>query len=173
MQSHKRTLFLASFAVLALIVVGCKPVVKNDANINNSDDASAAVPAPGGDTEEMVVDDDAMDDGEAMEDDDAMEDNVDAMDDGAEVSFNVGGSNFAFTTDEISVKKGDKVTINFVSNDGFHDWKVDEFDAATEQVNTGGATSVTFTADQAGSFEYYCSVGNHRALGMVGTLIVE
>ena len=34
-------------------------------------------------------------------------------------------------------------------------------------------TSVTFIADQEGSFEYYCSVGNHREEGMVGTLIVE
>lgn len=87
--------------------------------------------------------------------------------------FNVGGTNFAFDVEEIRVKEGDTVTINFVSNDGFHDWVVDEFDAATAQVNTGGTTSVTFVADTAGTYEYYCSVGNHRAQGMVGTLIVE
>lgn len=87
--------------------------------------------------------------------------------------FNITGKNFAFSTEEIRVKKGDTVTINFESTDGFHDWVVDEFDAATNQVSTWGKTSVTFIADTAGIFEYYCSVGNHRAAGMVGKLIVE
>lgn len=34
-------------------------------------------------------------------------------------------------------------------------------------------TSVTFVADETGTFEYYCSVGNHRGQGMIGKLIVE
>lgn len=42
----------------------------------------------------------------------------------------------------------------------------------TTQVNTGATTSVEFVADQVGNFEYYCSVGQHRANGMVGTLTV-
>jgi len=71
------------------------------------------------------------------------------------------------------VKEGDEVSITFRSVDGFHDWVVDEFDAATEKVETDGETTVTFIADKTGTFEYYCSVGQHRANGMVGTLIVE
>jgi plastocyanin len=65
------------------------------------------------------------------------------------------------------------VTVNFTSDQWFHDWVVDEFDAATEKVETWGTTSVTFVADQVGEFEYYCSVGAHRANGMVGMLIVN
>ncbi len=87
--------------------------------------------------------------------------------------FNIGGRNFEFDVTEIRVQEGDTVTINFTSNDGFHDWVVDEFDAATAHVQTGETSSVTFVADQKGTFEYYCSVGQHRANGMVGTLIVE
>jgi plastocyanin len=87
--------------------------------------------------------------------------------------FNVTGKNFEFSLGEIKVKKGDTVRINFSSTDGFHDWTIDEFAASTEQVNTGGASTVVFTADRAGTFEYYCSVGSHRQLGMVGNLIVE
>ena len=34
-------------------------------------------------------------------------------------------------------------------------------------------TFVEFTVDKTGTFEYYCSVGQHRANGMVGNLIVE
>lgn len=81
--------------------------------------------------------------------------------------------NYAFDTDEIRVKKGETVTINFESTDGFHDWAVDEFNAQTQKVQPGTKTSVTFVADKEGTFEYYCSVGNHRAMGMVGKLIVE
>lgn len=87
--------------------------------------------------------------------------------------FNVSGTNFAFDVKEIKVKKGDTVTINFTSEGGFHDWAVDEFRAFTDRVNAGDSSSVTFVADTAGAFEYYCSVGSHRANGMIGTLIVE
>lgn len=88
-------------------------------------------------------------------------------------TFAISGKNFTFSQKEIRVKKGDRVKIDFTSTDGFHDWVIDEFAAATEKVNTGGSTSVEFVADQVGTFEYYCSVGQHRAMGMVGKLIVE
>lgn len=87
--------------------------------------------------------------------------------------FNITGQNFAFSDTEMRVPVGTTVTVNFTSTGGFHDWVVDEFGAATERVNAGGSSSVTFVADEAGTFEYYCSVGSHRAQGMVGTLIVE
>src|SRR3990167_9256749 len=45
--------------------------------------------------------------------------------------------------------------------------------AVKEFNNTGQSASVEFTADKAGGFEYYCSVGTHRAMGMVGAFIVE
>lgn len=91
----------------------------------------------------------------------------------ADVVIELTGENFAFSQKNITVQKGDRVRIEFTSTDGFHDWVVDEFDAATDRVQTGDTTSVEFVADTAGEFEYYCSVGSHRELGMVGTLIVE
>ncbi len=91
---------------------------------------------------------------------------------GAKV-FAVAGSNFAFDTKEIRVKKGDVVTINFTNTAGFHDWVLDEFNAKTAQLQAGATATVTFTADKTGTFEYYCSVGQHRKMGMVGNLIVE
>ena len=74
---------------------------------------------------------------------------------------------------ELRVKEGDRVRIEFTSTDGFHDWVVDEFNAATEKIQTDGSTFVEFVADKKGTFEYYCSVGEHRVKGMVGNLIVE
>ena len=48
----------------------------------------------------------------------------------------------------ITVKEGDKVRIEFSSAQGFHDWVVDEFDAATAQVrDTDGMSFVEFIAD--------------------------
>lgn len=90
-----------------------------------------------------------------------------------EKSFTILGSNFAYDIKEMRVNKGDKVAVTFRSVDGFHDWVVDEFDATTEKVSTGNETTVTFVADKTGEFEYYCSVGSHRAQGMIGNLIVE
>jgi plastocyanin len=89
------------------------------------------------------------------------------------------GENFKFLMDgvnnpDIKLKKGDKVRIEFTSKQGFHDWVVDEFNAATKQVReSDGLTFVEFEANKTGTFEYYCSVGQHRANGMKGNLIVE
>ena len=87
--------------------------------------------------------------------------------------FTITGKNFEYNIDEIRVKKGDTVTVNFASTDGFHNWGVDEFMAVTKKVRPGTMTSVTFVANKVGTFEYYCSVGSHRENGMVGKLIVE
>lgn len=87
--------------------------------------------------------------------------------------FSIDGSSFKFSVTEILVKKGDLVRINFKNNEGFHDWVIDEFSAKTKQLQAGESDAVEFIADKAGEFEYYCSVGQHRQMGMVGKLIVE
>jgi len=84
----------------------------------------------------------------------------------------VSGKNFSFTPSTLTVKKGDAVTITFTNTDGFHDLKIDQFNVATKRIGEGQSEEVSFIADTAGSFEYYCSVGNHRAMGMKGTLTV-
>lgn len=84
-----------------------------------------------------------------------------------------GTSDFKFSVGEMRVKKGDRVTIVFTNAGGMHDWKVDEFNAATKVLKAGEVETISFVASKTGSFEYYCSVGNHRAMGMKGTLIVE
>jgi plastocyanin len=109
---------------------------------------TAAMPAPGSNVPEMVVSNDA-------------------------VTIDVTGKNFAFDKEVVRVKEGQTVKIVFTSENGFHDWVVDGFSARTAQVTTGNTSEVTFVADKKGTFEYYCSVGAHRANGMHGQLIVE
>lgn len=87
--------------------------------------------------------------------------------------FTVIGGNFSFTPNTLEVKQGDTVRIAFKNANGFHDFKLDEFNVASGQIRDGESETVEFIADKAGSFEYYCSVGNHRAMGMKGTLTVN
>jgi heme/copper-type cytochrome/quinol oxidase subunit 2 len=54
-----------------------------------------------------------------------------------------------------------------------HDFNIDELNVHMDIVKAGNIGTVEFAADQVGSFEYYCSVEQHRANGQVGTLIVE
>lgn len=86
--------------------------------------------------------------------------------------FTVTGSNFSFAPSTLTVKKGDTIKITFKNDNGTHDFRIDEFNVATAKIGTGQEETVTFVADKAGTFEYYCSVGNHRAMGMKGTLTV-
>lgn len=88
-------------------------------------------------------------------------------------SFTVTASNFSYDVPEIRVKQGDTVAITFINSEGFHDFNLDEFNVKTQQLQAGQEETVSFMADKVGTFEYYCSVGQHRANGMVGKLIVE
>lgn len=89
------------------------------------------------------------------------------------VEVTVNGTNYKFAPATIKVKKGDTVKLTFNNTDGIHDFVIDEFDVATAELDGGKSETVEFVADQAGSFEYYCSVGSHRQMGMKGTLVVE
>ena len=89
------------------------------------------------------------------------------------VEITVTSRGFDFTPEEIRVNLGDRVVLTYENGGGFHDWVLDEFDAATRQISGGQSQTIEFVADKAGEFEFYCSVGNHRARGMVGTFIVE
>jgi len=87
--------------------------------------------------------------------------------------FVVTGQNFSFSPSTIIVKKGDRVKITFKNTQGFHDFKIDEYSVAAAQTKSPAEEVLEFTADKVGTFEYYCSVGSHRAMGMKGTLKVE
>src|SRR3989344_8596563 len=87
--------------------------------------------------------------------------------------FIVLGNSFKFNPAEIRVRKGDTVRIVFKNEGGMHNWVLDEFNARTKTLQSGQTDTIEFVANKTGTFEYYCSVGNHRQMGMVGKLIVE
>lgn len=87
--------------------------------------------------------------------------------------FKVEARSFRFSVPEMKVKKGDTVRVVLKNAEGFHDWVIDEFSAKTKQLQAGQEETIEFKVDRTGTFEYYCSVGQHRANGMRGNLIVE
>jgi plastocyanin len=87
--------------------------------------------------------------------------------------FTVTGSSFMYNPAAITVNHGDSVKITFKNSGGMHDWKIDELGLSTKKIKTGEEEVLEFVADKAGTFEYYCSVGDHRAKGMKGTLVVK
>lgn len=93
----------------------------------------------------------------------------------ASLTFNVTGGSFYFSPNEIKVKQGDKVKINFTNAGGFHNLILETFGVQTKTVKIGESDSIEFTADKKGTFEFYCGVGNgyHRQMGQIGVLIVE
>lgn len=127
--------------------------------------------------DKMAPDEDAMTPSEntMMESSspEAMMESTDSAMQGTTKEFTVTGSNFKFDMSEIKVKKGDTVKVNFKNESGFHDFVIDEFNVKTKQANGPSEETVTFVADKAGTYEFYCSVGKHREMGMKGNFIVE
>ncbi|MEX2014123.1 MAG: cupredoxin domain-containing protein [Parcubacteria group bacterium] len=88
--------------------------------------------------------------------------------------FKVTATSFSFSPSTITVNKGDTVKITLKNNDGTHNLNIEGYDnAKTNILNAGQEQTISFVASKSGTFQYYCSVGNHRAKGMVGTLTVR
>lgn len=132
--------------------------------------------APTESDDSMMVDEDTMTEEESLTDDESMDD--DSMSDDAmmedTVEIAMEGVNYAFDPDNITVEAGQQVELTLTSTQGMHDFVVEGTDIATEIIQQGDSGTITFTApDEPGEYTFYCSVGNHRALGMEGTMIVE
>ena len=88
--------------------------------------------------------------------------------------IDVEGSEFTFSPSAITLKKGEPVRLLFKNTGKMpHDFVVDELSVRTKTITGGQTDTVEFKPDKAGTFEFYCSVGQHRQKGMKGTLTVE
>lgn len=87
-------------------------------------------------------------------------------------AITIEAGSFYYKPNLIRVKKGQKVTVTLNSVSMMHDFYLDEFAVKGPITKSGESSKVTFTADKVGQFEFYCSVGQHRANGQVGKLIV-
>jgi heme/copper-type cytochrome/quinol oxidase subunit 2 len=96
-----------------------------------------------------------------------------ATDDSTAQVISVEGGSFYYKPNEIHVKVGTPVKITLNSHDMMHDFNIDELNVKIPVTRSGQSNSVEFTPTKTGKFEFYCSVGNHRAQGQIGTLYVE
>lgn len=80
---------------------------------------------------------------------------------------------FYYKPTVIKAKVGDKIKVVMTSKDMMHDFVIDELGVKLPITKSGETNEVEFTATKAGTFEFYCSVGQHRKNGQVGQLIVE
>lgn len=79
--------------------------------------------------------------------------------------------NFAFAPNVLNVKAGDAVQLTFTKVTGTHTFDIDETDSHYK-ISQGSV--ITFIAPKKpGNYKYYCGVGNHRQMGMEGTIIVK
>lgn len=74
-----------------------------------------------------------------------------------ERTFRVEASSFEFSPAEITVNKGDRVTIELTSMDVVHGLYLDGYGLHVE-VDPGQIETLTFTADRSGTFRFRCSV---------------
>lgn len=74
----------------------------------------------------------------------------------------------------LMVHEGETVQITLINGEGAeHDVVLDDFAARSNRVVAKGASStLSFSADKVGEFDYYCSVAGHRAAGMEGRIQV-
>ena len=85
-------------------------------------------------------------------------------------TFTMVSQNLSFSPTNLSVPRGTMVTLK-IQNTGRHTFTIDAL--RLNQSLAPGMNTVMFTANQSGTFEYYCAIPGHREGGMVGTLLVQ
>jgi len=88
-----------------------------------------------------------------------------------DVELEIAGGEYYYEPDEITVEAGSEVRIIFVNEgDAGHDLVIDDV-GGTEIIEPGGKDSFVFTAPEGeATLVFYCSIGNHRELGMEGEI---
>ena len=86
----------------------------------------------------------------------------------------VTGSEYKFSPGNISVARGEQVRIIFQNSGTLpHNLTINKLGIDTDTIPGGGSTTIEFVAGKTGIFTMFCSVGNHRSLGMEGEVEVK
>ncbi len=91
-----------------------------------------------------------------------------------EADYTIDLQNFSFTPNVMEGKAGEILKVKIVNVGGFHDFVIDELGVQSTQIAEGESeiVEIMIPKDATGEYEFYCSVGNHRAQGMVGALMI-
>lgn len=89
------------------------------------------------------------------------------------LTLTVKTSDLSFDMDKITVKVGQPVTVRLENVDYMdHALNIDALNVQSEEIAPEQATTFTFTAQKAGTYQFYCPMEGHAKLGMTGTLQV-
>jgi len=87
-------------------------------------------------------------------------------------TFTVDAGNMYFSPENLEIEVGDTVEWNNVG--GFHDVVVTSGpESISFSACSGPCTIGTYTFTLPGTYDYICSIGQHAAMGMVGTVVVS
>lgn len=155
------------YVVIAVVAVGLVGAVAlaqtGTLNVGGSRTSSEAMDTTPATTDEAMME---KTDETLVQDDSVMTESESVK------TFELEAGSFYYQPNTITVKKGDTVKIVMNSVSMMHDFNIDKLGVSIPVTKAGESATVEFVADQVGEFEYYCSVGSHRAQGQVGTLIV-
>jgi len=158
---------LGLLILTGLLLSGC---IHNTAQT----DGTAIGTMPAG--EEQEVDENIVG-GDTVVGDEMMEEKEPMMDgENVEVDYTLDLASFSFTPNVIMAEPGQTLRVKLVNVGGVHDFVIDELGVASTQLQEGQEEIIEINVPMSAagqSYEFYCSVGNHRAMGMVGTLEVS
>lgn len=150
-------MMIGGIVILIIVVIGAIVFMTKGGSKSTSETTNTPSSAPTQATQQSPAE------GSAMEE----------KKEGAVKTFTIEASSFKFSPNTMTVNEGDMVKITFKNTQGFHDFALDEFNVKSKTISAGQTEEIQFVASKKGSFEFYCSVGNHRAMGMTGTLTVN
>ena len=90
------------------------------------------------------------------------------------VNYSVDAFDFGYSSSTLNAKVGQQVTVTLNNTGtGSHNFVIDALSVNSGVISGGESTTFTFTPSQSGTFEFYCSIGSHKNMGMLGSLVVS
>ena len=86
----------------------------------------------------------------------------------------INGEEYSLTPSSITVSKGVTIRITFNNIGGIsHNFGIPELGIRTKTVSPGNSDTVELVANQAGTFDFDCSIPGHKEGGMLGSLNIN
>ena len=91
------------------------------------------------------------------------------------VQYAIDMNNYSFSPSLIIAQPGKDLKIKITNKNGIHNFKIDKFNFDSGNLSAGESKIfiISIPSDASGLYEFYCSVGNHKEMGMIGKLEVK
>ena len=89
------------------------------------------------------------------------------------LNVTLSATDIAYDIDNINASIGQIVNVEFVNKGALeHNFIIDEF-SIDNLLQSGESSTISFTPEKAGTYEYYCNLAGHLEAGMKGTVTVS